>query len=40
MTQSVSVPRLGGPDAVIPEKDEVGGFKPSQAHQVMLGVTF
>ena len=40
MIQSASVPRLGGPDAMIPDKDEVGGFKPSQAHQVMLGVTF
>jgi hypothetical protein len=39
MIQSASVPRLGGPDAMIPGKDEVGGFKPSQAHQVMLGVT-
>jgi hypothetical protein len=38
MVQSASVPRLGGPDAMISDKDEVGGFKPSQAHQVMLGV--
>jgi len=38
MMQSASVPRLGGPDAMIPDKDEVGGFKPSQAHQVMLRV--
>jgi hypothetical protein len=36
MMQSASVPRLGGPDAMIPDKDEVGGFKPSHAHQVML----
>jgi hypothetical protein len=40
MMQSASVPRLGAPDAMIPDKDEVGGFKLSQAHQVMLGVTF
>ena len=39
MVQSASVPRLGGPDAMIPDKDEAGGFKPGQAHQVMLGVT-
>jgi len=39
MMQSASVPRLGGPDAMIPDKDEAGGFKPGQAHQVMLGVT-
>jgi hypothetical protein len=30
--------QLAGPDAMIPDKDEVGGFKPSQARQVMLAV--
>jgi hypothetical protein len=38
MMQSASVSRLGGPDVMIPDKDEVSGFKPSQAYQVMLGV--
>jgi len=38
MMQSASVPRLGGPGAMIPDKDDVGGFKPSLAHQAIFGV--